>query len=307
MPRDGSPSKTYIIDNIDDVGKTPISVKVGLDGEIYLILKTSSSSSPNHYFAKLKKNDNTGYDANSENNLSKDKDSKQENIITSTITADSNGNIYIAKGTTTTTTDDKKELLTYTLTKYTVNGDNYKPVNDYGSSFLQLSSVSSDNYYKTYNLEGDSELKELFYSGTVENGINTYTSNNYLKLSDCYIKGDYIYITVSLFNNACRGTILKINLSDGKIVETSKLIDKNVYSSGSYTHDEGKFYGPSKIIAIKEDDLYIVDEGYIEDGSNQPKKNSLIKLNLNNLSSLSRIKDINEYEFDFSETSYSFY
>lgn len=32
MPRDGSPSKTYIIDNIDDVGKTPISVKVGLDG-----------------------------------------------------------------------------------------------------------------------------------------------------------------------------------------------------------------------------------------------------------------------------------
>ena len=307
MPRDGSPSKTYIIDNIDDVGKTPISVKVGLDGEIYLILKTSSSSSPNHYFAKLKKNDNTGYDANSENNLSKDKDSKQENIITSTITADSNGNIYIAKGTTTTTTDDKKELLTYTLTKYTVNGDNYKPVNDYGSSFLQLSSVSSDNYYKTYNLEGDSELKELFYSGTVENGINTYTSNNYLKLSDCYIKGDYIYITVSLFNNACRGTILKINLSDGKIVETSKLIDKNVYSSGSYTHDEGNFYGPSKIIAIKEDDLYIVDEGYIEDGSNQPKKNSLIKLNLNNLSSLSRIKDINEYEFDFSETSYSFY
>lgn len=305
MPRDGSPSKTYIIDNIDDVGKTPISVKVGLDGEIYLILKTSSSSSPNHYFAKLKKNDNTGYDANSENNLSKDKDSKQENIITSTITADSNGNIYIAKGTTTTTTDDKKELLTYTLTKYTVNGDNYKPVNDYGSSFLQLSSVSSDNYYKTYNLEGDSELKELFYSGTVENGINTYTSNNYLKLSDCYIKGDYIYITVSLFNNACRGTILKINLSDGKIAETPKLIDKNVYSSDSYTHDEGNFYGPSKIIAIKEDDLYIVDEGYIKDDSNQPEKNSLIKLNLNNLSSLSRIKDIDG--FYFSETSYSFY
>ena len=302
MPRDGNPSKTYIIDNIDDVGKTPISVKVGLDGEIYLILKTSSSSSPNHYFAKLKKNNNTGYDANSENNLSKDKDSKQENIITSTITADSSGNIYIAKGTTTTT--DQKELLTYTLTKYTVNGDNYEPVNDYGSSFLQLSSVSSDNYYKTYNLEGDSELKELFYSGTDENDNNTYTSKNYLKLSDCYIKGDYIYITVSLFNKACRGTILKINLSDGKIAETPKLIDENVYSSNSYTHDEGNFYGPSKIIAIKEDDLYIVDEGYIEDGSNQPKKNSLIKLNLNNLSSLSRIKDINE--FDFSETSYSF-
>lgn len=302
MPRDGNPSKTYIIDNIE-TGKTPISVKVGLDGEIYLILKTSSSSSPNHYFAKLKKNDNTGYDANSENNLSKDKDSKQENIITSTITADSNGNIYIAKGTTTTTTDDKKELLTYTLTKYTVNGDNYKPVNDYGSSFLQLSSVSSDNYYKTYNLEGDSELKELFYSGTVENGINTYTSNNYLKLSDCYIKGDYIYITVSLFNNACRGTILKINLSDGKIVETSKLIDKNVYSSGSYTHDEENFYGPSKIIAIKEDDLYIVDEGCIKNGSDETKKNSLIKLNLNNLSSLSRIKDIDR--FDFSEINYS--
>ena len=100
---------------------------------------------------------------------------------------------------------------------------------------------------------------------------------------------------------------MKINLSDGKIAETPKLIDKNVYSSGSYTHDEGNFYGPSKIIAIKEDDLYIVDEGYIEDGSNQPKKNSLIKLNLNNLSSLSRIKDFNEYEFDFSETSYSFY
>lgn len=301
MPRDGNPSKTYIIDNIE-AGKTPISVKVGLDGEIYLTLKTSSSSSPNHYFAKLKKNDNTGYDANSENNLSKDKDSKQENIITSTITADSSGNIYIAKGTT-TTTEQKELLLTYTLTKYTVNGDNYEPVNNYGSSFLQLSSVSSDNYYKTYNLEGDSELKELFYSGTDENG-NTYTSNNYLKLSDCYIKGDYIYITVSLFNNACRGTILKINLSDGKIAETPKLIDKNVYSSDSYTHDEGNFYGPSKIIAIKEDDLYIVDEGYIEDGSNQPKKNSLIKLNLNNLSSLSRIKDINE--FDFSETSYSF-
>lgn len=302
MPRDGNPSKTYIIDNIE-AGKTPISVKVGLDGEIYLILKTSSSSSPNHYFAKLKKNDNTGYDANSDNNLSKDKDKKEENIKTSTITADSSGNIYIAKGTTTTT--DDQELLTYTLTKYTVNGDNYEPVNNYGSSFLQLSSVSSDNYYKTYNLEGDSELKELFYSGTDENG-NTYTSNNYLKLSDCYIKGDYIYITVSLFNNACRGTILKINLSDGKIAETPKLIDENVYSSDSYNHDEGNFYGPSKIIAIKEDDLYIVDEGCIKNGSDQAKKNSLIKLNLNNLSSLSRIKDINEFDFDFSETSYSF-
>lgn len=304
MPRDGNLSKTYIIDNIE-AGKTPISVKVGLDGEIYLTLKTSSSSSPNHYFAKLKKNDNTGYDANSENNLSKDKDSKQENIITSTITADSNGNIYIAKGTTTTTTDDKKELLTYTLTKYTVNGDNYKPVNDYGSSFLQLSSVSSDYSYRTYSLYGDSELKELFYSGNSEDGSKVYSSNNYLKLSDCYIKGDYIYITVSLFNNACRGTILKINLSDGKIAETPKLIDENVYSSISYTHDEGKFYGPSKIIAIKEDDLYIVDEGYIKDDSNQPEKNSLIKLNLNNLSSLSRIKDIDG--FYFSETSYSFY
>lgn len=302
MPRDGNPSKTYIIDNIE-TGKTPISVKVGLDGEIYLILKTSSSSSPNHYFAKLKKNDNTGYDANSENNLSKDKDSKQENIITSTITADSSGNIYIAKGTTTTTTDDKKELLTYTLTKYTVNGDNVYTRDDNYEPFLQLS-VDKTNY--TYNLYGDSELKELFYSGTDENDNNTYTSNNYLKLSDCYIKGDYIYITVSLFNNACRGTILKINLSDGKIAETPKLIDENVYSSDSYNHDEGNFYGPSKIIAIKEDDLYIVDEGCIKgDGSDPIKKNSLIKLNLNNLSSLSRIKDIDG--FNFSETYYSFY
>lgn len=300
MPRDGNPSKTYIINNTDDVDKTPISVKVGLDGEIYLILESSS----NHYFAKLKKN--VPYDYYDVVSLSEDSSSNLENIITSTITADSSGNIYIAKGTTTTTTDDKKELLTYTLTKYTVNGDNYEPVNDYGSSFLQLlCSVSSDYSYRTYSLYGDSKLKELFYSGTDENG-NTYTSNNYLKLSDCYIKGDYIYITVSLFNNACRGTILKINLSDGKIAETPKLIDENVYSSISYIHDEGKFYGPSKIIAIKEDDLYIVDEGYIKDGSNQPKKNSLIKLNLNNLSSLSRIKDFNEYEFDFSETSYSF-
>lgn len=294
MPRDGSPSKTYIIDNIDDVGKTPISVKVGLDGEIYLILKTSSS--PNHYFAKLKKNDNTGYDANSENNLSKDKDSKQENIKTSTITADSSGNIYIAKDTLTTTTD-QKELHTYTLTKYTVNGDNVYTRDDNYQPFLKLTFDYNNN---TYNLEGDSELKELFYSGTEE-----YTSKNYLKLSDCYIKGDYIYITVSLFNNACRGTILKINLSDGKIAETPKLIDENVYSSISYTHDEGKFYGPSKIIAIKEDDLYIVDEGYIKDDSGQKEKNSLIKLNLNNLSSLSRIKDIDG--FYFSETSYSFY
>lgn len=307
MPRDGSPSKTYIIDNIDDVGKTPISVKVGLDGEIYLTLKTSSSSSPNHYFAKLKKNSNSGYDANSDNNLSKDKDKKEENIITSTITADSSGNIYIAKDTLTTTTD-QKELHTYTLTKYTVNSDNVYTRDDNYEPFLQLlCSVSSDYSYRTYSLygDGDSELKELFYSGTDKNGDKTYTSNNYLKLSDCYIKGDYIYITVSLFNNACRGTILKINLSDGKIAETPKLIDKNVYSSDSYTHDEGNFYGPSKIIAIKEDDLYIVDEGYIKDGSDQPEKNSLIKLNLNNLSSLSRIKDINE--FYFSETSYSFY
>lgn len=300
MPRDGNPSKTYII-NTDDVDKIPISVKVGLDGEIYLILESSS----NHYFAKLKKNDT--YDYYDVVSLSEDSSSNLENIITSTITADSNGNIYIAKGTT-TTTDDKKELLTYTLTKYKVNGDNYKPVNDYGSSFLQLlCSVSSDYSYRTYSLYGDSELKELFYSGTDENGINTYTSKNYLKLSDCYIKGDYIYITVSLsVNKPCRGTILKINLSDGKIAESPKLIDENLYSSGSYTHDEGNFYGPSKIIAIKEDDLYIVDEGCIKgDGSDPTKKNSLIKLNLNNLSSLSRIKDIDG--FNFSETYYSFY
>lgn len=296
MPRDGNPSKTYII-NTDDVDKIPISVKVGLDGEIYLILESSS----NHYFAKLKKKDTAdNYDVVS---LSEDSSSNLENIITSTITADSSGNIYIAKDTITTTTD-QKELHTYTLTKYTVNGDNVYTRDDNYEPFLQLlCSDSSDYPYKTYNLEGESKLKELFYSGTDENDNNTYASNNYLKLSDCYIKGDYIYITVSLFNNACRGTILKINLSDGKIAETPKLIDENVYSSDSYTHDEGKFYGPSKIIAIKEDDLYIVDEGYIKDGSNQPKKNSLIKLNLNNLSSLSRIKDIDG--FDFSET-YSF-
>lgn len=299
MPRDGNPSKTYIIDNIE-AGKTPISVKVGLDGEIYLILESSS----NHYFAKLKKKDTAdNYDVVS---LSEDSSSNLENIITSTITADSSGNIYIAKDTITTTTD-QKELHTYTLTKYTVNGDNVYTRDDNYEPFLQLlCSVISDYPYKTYNLEGESKLKELFYSGTDENDNNTYTSNNYLKLSDCYIKGDYIYITVSLFNNACRGTILKINLSDGKIAETPKLIDENVYSSDFYNHDEGNFYGPSKIIAIKEDDLYIVDEGCIKNGSVQTKKNSLIKLNLNNLSSLSRIKDINEYEFDFSETSYSF-
>ena len=82
---------------------------------------------------------------------------------------------------------------------------------------------------------------------------------------------------------------------------------QNVYedSSDSYTHDERNFYGPSKIIAIKEDDLYIVDEGCIKVDSGQKVKNSLIKLNLNNLSSLSRIKDIDG--FYFSETSYSFY
>lgn len=297
MPRDGNPSKTYII-NTDDVDKIPISVKVGLDGEIYLILESSS----NHYFAKLKKKDTAdNYDVVS---LSEDSSSNLENIITSTITADSSGNIYIAKGTT-TTTEQKELLLTYTLTKYTVNGDNYEPVNDYGSSFLQLlCSVSSDNYYKTYNLYGDSELKELFYSGNNEDGSKAYSCNDYLKLSDCYIKGDYIYITVSLsFNKAYRGTILKINLSDGKIADTPKLIDENVYSSDSYNHDEGNFYGPSKIIAIKEDDLYIVDEGCIKNGSDETKKNSLIKLNLNNLSSLSRIKDIDG--FDFSEINYS--
>lgn len=294
MPRDGNPSKTYII-NTDDVDKIPISVKVGLDGEIYLTLDSSS----NHSFAKLKKN--VPYDYYDVVSLSEDSSSNLENIITSTITADSSGNIYIAKGTT-TTTDDKKELLTYTLTKYTVNGDNVYTRDDNYQPFLKL---SIDN---TYNLYGDSELKELFYSGNNEDGSKAYSYNDYLKLSDCYIKGDYIYITVSLsFNKACRGTILKINLSDGKIAETPKLIDENVYSSNSYTHDEGKFYGPSKIIAIKEDDLYIVDEGCTVDGGKQPKKNSLIKLNLNNLSSLSRIKDINEYEFDFSETSYSFY
>lgn len=293
MPRDGNPSKTYIIDNIE-AGKTPISVKVGLDGEIYLTLDSSS----NHSFAKLKKNDT--YDYYDVVSLSEDSSSNLENIITSTITADSSGNIYIAKGTT-TTTDDQKKLLTYTLTKYKVNGDNYDLVNDYGSSFLQL---SIDN---TYNLYGDSELKELFYSGNTGDTKN-YSYNDYLKLSDCYIKGDYIYITVSLsFNKACRGTILKINLSDGKIAETSKLIDKIVYedSSDSYTPDERNFYGPSKIIAIKEDDLYIVDEGCIKVDSGQKEKNSLIKLNLNNLSSLSRIKDIDG--FYFSETSYSFY
>ena len=297
MPRDGNPSKTYIIDNIE-AGKTPISVKVGLDGEIYLILESSS----NHYFAKLKKNDTCDYyDVVS---LSEDSSSNQEDIKTSTITADSSGNIYIAKGTT-TTTEQKELLLTYTLTKYTVNGDNVYTRDDNYQPFLQL---SIDNTYYTYTLYGESELKELFYSGTDENDNNTYTSNNYLKLSDCYIKGDYIYITVSLsFNKACRGTILKINLSDGKIAETSKLIDKKVYedSSDSYTHDERNFYGPSKIIAIKEDDLYIVDEGCIKVDSGQKEKNSLIKLNLNNLSSLSRIKDIDG--FYFSETSYSFY
>lgn len=297
MPRDGNPSKTYII-NTDDVDKIPISVKVGLDGEIYLILESSS----NHSFAKLKKNDT--YDYYDVVSLSEDSSSNLENIKTSTITADSSGNIYIAKGTT-TTTDDKKELLTYTLTKYKVNGDNYDLVNNYGSSFLQLlCSVSSDYPYRTYSLYGNSELKELFYSGNNEDGSKAYSYNDYLKLSDCYIKGDYIYITVSLsFNKACRGTILKIKLSDGKIAEPPKLIDKKVYSSGSYTHDEGNFYGPSKIIAIKEDDLYIVDEGCIKDDSNQPEKNSLIKLNLNNLSSLSRIKDIDG--FDFSEIKYS--
>ena len=290
MPRDGNPSKTYIIDNIE-AGKTPISVKVGLDGEIYLILESSS----NHYFAKLKKKDTADYyDVVS---LSEDSSSNLENIITSTITADSSGNIFIAKGTT--TTDDQKELLTYTLTKYTVNGDNVYTRDDNYQPFLKL---SIDN---TYNLYGDSELKELFYSGNTGDTKN-YSYNNYLKLSDCYIKGDYIYITVSLsFNKACRGTILKINLSDGKIAETPKLIDENVYSSDSYNHDEGNFYGPSKIIAIKEDDLYIVDEGCIKADSGQKEKNSLIKLNLNNLSSLSRIKDIDG--FYFSETSYSFY
>ena len=302
MPRDGNPSKTYIINNTDDVGKTPISVKVGLDGEIYLTLDSSS----NHSFAKLKKNLN--YDYYDVVSLSEDSSSNLENIITSTITADSSGNIYIAKDTITTTTD-QKELHTYTLTKYTVNGDNVYTRDDNYEPFLQLlCSVISDYPYKTYNLEGESKLKELFYSGTDENDNNTYTSNNYLKLSDCYIKGDYIYITVSLsFNKACRGTILKINLSDGKIAETSKLIDKKVYedSSDSYTHDERNFYGPSKIIAIKEDDLYIVDEGCIKVDSGQKEKNSLIKLNLNNLSSLSRIKDIDG--FYFSETSYSFY
>lgn len=186
-----------------------------------------------------------------------------------------------------------------------------------------ISCYAVDNYDKIliYNREGlIKTIDPSLYFGT---GKNLAAFNNYginLKINDMMIIDHYLFALLSLnggnsYNaNAQLGGLLVVDLENLDIVkvygetekEYSVLTKTNniITIFGNSDVNVNSFFVPAKIIAIKEDDLYIAESGciysdYKDDSNNGEKKVQRIsKVNLKNFAI--------SCELDLSNTNFNF-
>lgn len=298
-----SPNTVYISTKISaEFGeeKTPDLLKIGLNGNKFIRLKQEGNFT-SYYYKELADNkpvygNRTGADTDT------------SSFIASTITSDSAGNVYLVEGISTEANTDEIRFSRISMSDYTKIEKEITLLKINNSS----EPLKADEKYNS--------LFDLFKIGE-ENGKPTYDFSDYksLEFTDCYINGSYIYLTVrKAYKNTSRGAVLKINIGYNIGVESvsTSLIDQvmpvfEVYDTykkcKEYNHSGDTFYGPTKIIAIKPDELIIVDEG-IKDASDTPNLNRIVKLNLNKMSDLTVVSyNLGSFEFSYCGGGSFFY
>ena len=217
---------------------TPLQIKKGLDGNIYLLFKNTLNST---YEIKRVGTDSTFNNTSVEAFAGSDR---------TTFFVDKSSNVYYIKETTETVTEGEIQT-----TKKSV-----KLMKNSSGTEVQ---VGAEIMSFTLGQPGGSIAGLL-------NPTNLFIYND-PEFTDMRIIDDKLYLLIRHLNSKenysySTGCVVIIDMTNN---ETSVVgWDNNTYikDTDSYTHDSKTFYGPDKIVAIKPKKIVIADDG-VEQGS----------------------------------------
>lgn len=219
---------------------TPLQIKKGLDGNIYLLFKNTLNST-----YEIKR-----VEADSSRNITFNNTSVEafEGSGT-TFFVDKSSNVYYIKETTEPVTEGEIQT-----TKKSV-----KLMKNSSGTEVQ---VGAEIMSFTLGQPGGS------IAGT--NPTNLYI-NNQPEFTDMRIIDDKLYLLIRHLNSVTgysysTGCIIIIDMTKNKTSVVGWDNNKYIKDTDSYTHDRNTFYGPDKIVAIKPKKIVIADDG-VEHGS----------------------------------------
>ena len=232
---------------------TPLQIKKGLDGNIYLLFKNTLNST---YEIKRVGTDSTFNNTSVEAFAGSDR---------TTFFVDKSSNVYYIKETTETVTEGEIQT-----TKKSV-----KLMKNSSGTEVQ---VGAEIMSFTLGQPGGSIAGLL-------NPTNLFIYND-PEFTDMRIIDDKLYLLIRHLNSKenysySTGCVVIIDMTNN---ETSVVgWDNNTYikDTDSYTHDSNTFYGPDKIVAIKPKKIVIADDGVEQDsGYNAKQKQRFVVFDL---------------------------
>ena len=229
---------------------TPLQIKKGLDGNIYLLFKNTLNST---YEIKRVGTDSTFNNTSVEAFAGSDR---------TTFFVDKSSNVYYIKETTETVTEGEIQT-----TKKSV-----KLMKNSSGTEVQ---VGAEIMSFTLGQPGGSIAGLL-------NPTNLFIYND-PEFTDMRIIDDKLYLLIRHLNSKenysySTGCVVIIDMTNN---ETSVVgWDNNTYTD-SYTHDSNTFYGPDKIVAIKPKKIVIADDGVAQgSGYNAKQKQRFVVFDL---------------------------
>ena len=220
---------------------TPLQIKKGLDGNIYLLFKNNNGST-----YEIKRVEADSYRNITFNNTSVEAFAGSDRT---TFFVDESSNVYYIKETTETVTEGEIQT-----TKKSV-----KLMKNSSGTEVQ---VGAEIMSFTLGQPGGSIAGK--------NPSNLFINDD-PEFTDMRIIDDKLYLLIRHLNSVTgysysTGCIIIIDMTNNKTSVVGW--DNNTYikDTDSYTHDSNTFYGPDKIVAIKPKKIVIADDG-VEHGS----------------------------------------
>lgn len=259
---------------------TPLQIKKGLDGNIYLLFKNTLDST---YEIKRVGTDSTFNNTSVEAFAGSDR---------TTFFVDESSNVYYIKETTETVTEGEIQT-----TKKSVK----LMKNSSGTEVQVGAEIMSFTLRKPGGSIAGTNPSNLFINYDPE-------------FTDMRIIDDKLYLLIRHLNSVTgysysTGCIIIIDMTNNN--ETSVVgWDNNTYikDTDSYTHDSNTFYGPDKIVAIKPKKIVIADDG-VEQGSgyNAKQKQRFVVFDLETNTITDLIETPEGINFSDSTTGSFFY
>lgn len=259
---------------------TPLQIKKGLDGNIYLLFKNTLDST---YEIKRVETDFTLNNTSVEAFAGSDR---------TTFFVDESSNVYYIKETTTEAATEGETLTTTKSVKLMKN-----------SSGTEVQ-VGAEIMSFTLGQPGES------IAGT--NPTNLFIHKD-PEFTDMRIIDDKLYLLIRHLNSKnyysySTGCVVIIDMNNNETSVAGWDENKYIPETDSYTHDSNTFYGPDKIVAIKPKKIVIADDGVEHDSlyySKQKQRFVVFDLETNTITDL--IETPEGINFSYNEAGSFFY